>query len=295
MPRKRKSAEIDPSKLSRTPHQILEFFAAQLAASRTNSAVDAAQELMFDAWECDSRRQRTAMARRALKISPDCADAYVLLAEETSSGPEEEVELYVQGVSAGERALGRTAFIDDVGMFWGLLETRPYMRARLGLAVSLWNIGRQKEALAHGWEMLRLNPNDNQGVRYILLDWLLQAGLDNEAGRLMAQYKNDGGVEWLWSATLAAFRRQGDCSASRKALKRAARSNPHVLGYLIGLERLPRKLPDYVIVGGEDEAAAYASQSAATWSATTGALPWLAAATAIERATTRRPTKSGDN
>jgi tetratricopeptide (TPR) repeat protein len=261
---------------------MVEFFAAQLAASRTDSAVDAAQEIMFDAWECDDRRQRLEMARKALKVSPDCADAYVLLAEETSSSPGEKVHLYAQGVSAGERALGKAAFIEDVGMFWGLLETRPYMRARLGLALALWNSGRQDEAITHCWEMLRLNPNDNQGVRYLLLDWLLRVGLDDEIGRLMAQYRGDAGVEWLWSAALAAFRRQGDCVASRKALTRASRSNPHVRAYLIKRKQLPRNIPEYVAIGGEDEAAAYADQSAATWTATPGALAWLAAATTIE-------------
>jgi len=29
--------------------------------------------------------------------------------------------------------------------------------------------------------MLRLNPNDNQGIRYLLVDWLLQLGRDEEA------------------------------------------------------------------------------------------------------------------
>lgn len=56
----------------------------------------------------------------------------------------------------------------DVGHFWGLLETRPYLRTRLGLAHALWTAGRRAEAVQHLQDMLRLNPNDNQGVRYTL-------------------------------------------------------------------------------------------------------------------------------
>src|SRR5690606_3453119 len=40
-----------------------------------------AQELIYEAWNATGRK-RIALAKKALKISPDCADAYVLLAEE---------------------------------------------------------------------------------------------------------------------------------------------------------------------------------------------------------------------
>src|SRR5258708_5242871 len=90
--------------------QLAQYFADQLAASRGSSDVDAAQEIMFDAWECDDPRKRLAMARRALKVSADCADAYVLLAGEAARTDEEAIELYAAGVAAGERALGAAAF-----------------------------------------------------------------------------------------------------------------------------------------------------------------------------------------
>jgi len=47
------------------------------------SPIEQAQELMYDAWEAQGA-QRVGLARKALEIPPDCADAYVLLAEETA-------------------------------------------------------------------------------------------------------------------------------------------------------------------------------------------------------------------
>jgi hypothetical protein len=79
------------------------------------------------------------LAQKALELSPLCADAYVLLAQETARNLDEAIDLYRQGVEAGKKALGKSAFRDDVGHFWGLLETRPYMRARHGLAQALWD------------------------------------------------------------------------------------------------------------------------------------------------------------
>lgn len=40
---------------------------------------------MYDAWETGSRQKRIALARKALKTSPYCTDAYVLMAEERGS------------------------------------------------------------------------------------------------------------------------------------------------------------------------------------------------------------------
>ena len=83
---------------------------------------------MYDAWEAPTKRQRLALVRKALKRSPLCADAYVLLAEETAGSVADAIDLYRRGVEAGELAVGPEAFEDDVGHFWGVLDTRPYMR-----------------------------------------------------------------------------------------------------------------------------------------------------------------------
>lgn len=123
--------------------------------------LEEAQALMYDAWSTASSRERVRLAKKALEISPDCADAYVMLAEETARDAAEAADLYAKGVAAGERALGREAFENDAGSFWSIVQTRPYMRARLGLALALWSMGRQQEGIGHARELLRLNPGDN--------------------------------------------------------------------------------------------------------------------------------------
>src|SRR5262249_47373556 len=150
-------------------------------------------------------------------ISPDCADAYVLLAEHATSR-KEALRLYEQGVAAGERALGAEAFERDVGHFWGLLETRPYLRARLGLAHSLWTDGRRDEAVGHLQDMLRLNPGGNQGVRYTLAGFLLFLDRDDDLAQLLQQYHEDSAA-WAYTKALLAFRQQGDTLEARRLLK----------------------------------------------------------------------------
>lgn len=274
-----KVTKADPARasdiLASTP--MLEALMVAIRNEPQDDAVTLAQEIMYDAWEATDRRRRIALARKALKVSPLCADAYVLLAQETATTEDEATALYRQGVEAGEAALGKAAFDEDVGHFWGLIETRPYMRARQGLAVSLWDSGLRDEAVSHYRDMLRLNPNDNQGIRYLLIDCLLALGDDKEAARLLKRYKDDGAAAWVWSHALLSFRRGGDCAASRKALATAVETNTQVPAYLLGYKKMPLQLPAFITWGGEDEAIAYVDSAAEAWAAAPGALAWVEA------------------
>lgn len=122
-----------PKKKSKHGHSgapAIESLLSGIGGRSRRSAVDEAQEIMYDAWEAPTRQRAVALAKKALTISADCADAYNLLAEETAKSLEEAIDLYRKGVEAGERALGKKSFKEDVGYFWGLLETRPSVQGR---------------------------------------------------------------------------------------------------------------------------------------------------------------------
>ena len=233
-----------------------------------------AQELIYNAWEIADPLKRTALARKALKISPDCADAYVLLAQAARTSAR--LEFYRKGVEAGARALGPQTFANDAGHFWGLLETRPYMRARAGLAQALWEAARHDEALDHWRDMLRLNPNDNQGVRYILASGLLELGRDRELAVLLKEHRDDGSAYLIWANALLLFRTHGGDAKSRRAMTKALESNPHVPAYLLGHKPLPRQLHRYTGLGDDSEAICLAADNLKAWQTTPGALAWLA-------------------
>lgn len=234
-----------------------------------------AQELIYDAWEEPSRPKRIRLARAALEISEDCADAFCLLAEETARTPEQAADLYARGVSAGTRALGDNMFVNAVGSFWGILDTRPYMRARFGLANALWAMGEREGAIDHLQEMLRLNPGDNQGVRYVLIGWLLETDDDVQVANLLDRYREDIAAIWHYSRALHAFRTKGNTTRTRRLLDDAVRSNPIVPAYLLGKKRLPTQLPSFIGIGDEDEAIYCASEQMVAWRQTDGALDWL--------------------
>jgi len=241
------------------------------------NALERAQDLIYEAWEAHSLEAGVALARRALEVSPDCADAYVYLAAHTARSHREAMDLYQKGIEAGERALGEEFFQENAGYFWGILETRPYMRARASLAQCLWEAGRSEESFAHYWELLRLNPNDNQGLRYLLLPRLIEMGRDAEAERLFKSYQDDAMAVWLYSKALLDFRAGGDGPKARKSLKAALKENPHVPPYLLGAKRLSRSLPAFYGFGDENEAILYVHEAKKGWRKSQGALAWLGA------------------
>jgi len=188
-------------------------------------------------WNQTSPRARVALAHKALAISPLCADAYVLLAEEEAESVEEALEYYRKGVEAGKQALGSKGFKEYAGHFWGFLETRPYMRARAGLAATLNALGEVDAAISHYHDMLRLNPNDNQGIRYVLAVCLMKSGDTEALKKLLKQYDEDGSALWLYTQALVAFRENGASEKKAEELaKKAWNADSHVPATLIAAE-----------------------------------------------------------
>lgn len=220
---------------------------------KPRTPLEQAQDIMYDAFDAEGK-QRVKLAKRALETSPDCADAYVLLAEEEARSFEEARDLYETGLAAGERALGPEAFEELKGDFWGVLETRPYMRARSGLAFCLWELGEREAAAKHMQDMLELNPNDNQGVRTPLALWLLELGHDDAADDLLRQYRDDGSIELVWARAILKFQTRGAGAIARRRFREAVVRNPTVILYLTGAESLPDEMPEYISYQSPEEA-----------------------------------------
>lgn len=232
-----------------------------------------AQEIAYRGWETKSARGRKLAARRALEISPDAPDAYLLLAQEASSW-EEALDLETKAVAAAERLLGNDPQ-NRFPEFWGPAITRPYMRARFAMGYALWRMGKHAEARDQFRDLLRLNPNDNQAARYPLDAILLELGENGEAQRLISRFSPDNLSYWAYNKILLHFRRRGDDPAARDLRRIALRANAHIPNYLLGKIQ-PRSWEiEFVEAGEESEAIEYTHLYQETWSMTRGALEWL--------------------
>jgi tetratricopeptide (TPR) repeat protein len=233
-----------------------------------------AQNLAYEGWTKRSARRREKAARQALSISPDAVDAYLLLAHDAASW-EEAAQLCTQAVAAAERLLGPDPFTAYKDGFWGVAITRPYMRARFALGYALWRQGNHAEAQVEFENLLRLNPGDNQGARYVLVAVLLEHGKDKEARRVMDRYSPDALSHWAYNQALLRFRQRGDHPQARRRLSRALSLNPYVPPLLLGERRIRSQELQFVAPGEENEAIEYAQLYKNAWAMTPGALEWL--------------------
>ncbi len=264
----------------RTMESLLAAITGSRTASRADDASAKAQEFVYAAWEEASPRKRVALARKALSVSPLCADALNILAEAAGSAAEAR-DLYASAVDAATLTLGPEAFQEYEGHFWGFLETRPYMRARAGLAGALQELGEEDAPIGHYRDMLKLNPNDNQGIRYVLAACLLRREAELALNQLLGQYPDEASTVWLYTKALMAFREgHADTTQAIALVNSAWAENEHVPAMLAGTKRSVVARGGYVMVGGPDEASLYVADFGLAWHRTSGAVAWLTRITA---------------
>ncbi|MEY3235016.1 MAG: hypothetical protein RL230_2287 [Pseudomonadota bacterium] len=253
----------------------LEQLALKKNLSPGDPALRRAQVLVYDAWEARDTRSRNALAKRALKLSPFCADAWTILADASGLSPDEKGSYLTRAVAAGALSLGPGGFEEFAGHFWGFHETRPYMRARERLSHHLWTCGLREDAIAELEDMLLLNPDDNQGLRYTLLSWLLHQGDDTRVDALLAKHNDEQSAFLSWTRVLMALRAGEESKAFALITSEAMSANSH-----IGTE-LTRSTPSikpsrgYYTLGGKDEAETYVELYGFAWIQTPGSLEWL--------------------
>ncbi len=248
------------------------------------AAARSAVGLMADAWHATTRRDRTELARQALKAWPDCADAWVLLGEQAVRSLEEARDAYAKGVAAGERALGPEAFKSPGSAFTDRPDSRPYLRARIGLSKALWALEKREEALEHLRGVLMLAPDDSLKVRHLVGTCLVLLQRFDEADALFAtdRFAGDLHAAALYPKALLAFRKSGDAEAARKPLDEAVKVNPHLVGFILEEKSPPRIISEDYEPGTEAEAEFYSADAVDLWKIVPGAADWLATRTGRE-------------
>ncbi|MEK3674206.1 MULTISPECIES: SEC-C metal-binding domain-containing protein [unclassified Paenibacillus] len=234
-----------------------------------------AQALLYKAVEATSAKRRVQLAETALEIYPDSPDAYLILAEESEN--EHEARKFLKaGIAAGRRELGELYFTKNKGYFWGLTETRPYIRICQSYAESCWFGGKAEEAAEILEHILELNPDDNTGARYLLTAVYLYSNQLKEAERVIKNYgEDDAAAAFAYDRIVLEFKKNG-ITSQLKMLYRVARGvNKHVPDYLLGVKRLPHNLPDFVGMGDSNEAIEYVIMHSRLWASMPDLLKWM--------------------
>ncbi|MBV6478412.1 MAG: hypothetical protein HGGPFJEG_01167 [Ignavibacteria bacterium] len=210
---------------------------------------------------------------RAFELDPECISAYEYLGT-AANDPEEALKHFEKGISIGRNKFGGNFLKEHKGRFWGIYETRPFMKILEKYAECLYILRRKKECISIFEEMIELNPNDNQGVRDYLMLYLIEVDDFDKFDHYFKIYAEDVTAFYNFNKALCAFKREGESNNSNECLKSAIKNNKFVLPLLISSKQQTEILYSYTI-GSKEEAKFYAYYAQLIWQRTPGAIKWL--------------------
>jgi len=225
----------------------------KLRAKLPPDPVEDAHELAFQAIEARSSKKALNLARKALELDPNCLDAQRLAAILETDLDSGRIEALIRLIARAEEQAGPQYFQENQGHFWGITETRPYMRLLAELVLLLIKTGRIAEAIQQCEKMLRLNPGDNQGMRDLLMGLYLETDHLEGVRKLLRKFPGDISAPMLWGLVLERFL-SGDLNAARYALYRADDHNPYVLEFIVNNTPIPQEQPEFYQPGEVSEA-----------------------------------------
>ncbi len=231
-----------------------------------------AQDLVFEAYELSPAKAKQNI-EKALQLDINCIEAYECLGSMESSA-EIAIVFYEKGISIGKMFFGGKYLEDNKGMFWGIHETRPFMRCMQNYSDCLYAIGKAKECVAILEELIELNQNDNQGVREQLLLYLIELDENEKFVKYAKMYEDDSMSFSLFNRALFAFKTEGETKSSNKQLQKALKQNKHVAAKLIS-KKVITEISDHYGLGDENEADYYTYFAQRIWKQTKGAIDWL--------------------
>ena len=231
-----------------------------------------AQDLVLEAYELTPAKAKKNIDK-ALELDPDCIEAYEYL-----SGCESTLEragAYLEkGIEIGRKLFFGDNFEYHKGHFWGIHETRPFMRCLQLYSEVLYLKNKKKECVDILEEMISLNPNDNQGVRDQLMLYLIELNEVKKYEKYANMYKVDEMAFSLFNHALFTFKTEGDTTKAKKQLQKAIKQNKFVLEKLISGQPIV-ELSDHYGFGDESEADYYVDSAQHIWRQTKGAMEWL--------------------
>lgn len=188
-------------------------------------------DLLEEAYNTTSKTKAIKLAKQALEIYPDNIDAQCFIAEFE--------ENQIKKLSKMEAIIEKAKIIlekdnvfeqENIGHFWGMIETRPYMRARNRKITILMDLGRYTEAIKECEEMLNLCENDNLGIRYTLMGLYCILEKFEECEKLYKKF-NEYSAFMIFPMAIMYFKK-GDYKKSKKFLKDLQEVNSNIIKIL---------------------------------------------------------------
>ncbi len=222
-----------------------------------NTPLDEAYELLEEAENAKTMKEAKRLAKKAFETSDACFDAKLFLADIEENSLKSN-KILDEGLEFEKKRLEKEGYFDkeNIGRFYGIFETRPYIRGLYTKASNLCNDGKYKRAIEVCKEILKLNENDNTGSRYLLM--ALYAIIEDEKFMLdlYKKYKENN-LEMLFPMFVLYYKKEDDVKA-RKYLDMINKGNKHFIKFFKGNMKLEEDImPGYYSRGNASEVFMY--------------------------------------
>lgn len=194
----------------------------------------------------DTDEEVIKYARKALKLNPYCLDAELVIAHAKSETIDDFKKNLEKVIQKGEKQLieRNISMEEDAGYFYGILETRPYMRVRKAYLEILLEMGQFGRAVNEAEELLRLCDSDNLGVRYTLMALYSYFEQEEKALALYQKYKED--TAFMLLPLIALYYKMDQTRKMRTYLSKLKNKNPNI-----------REALEIIMSGDEEELSEY--------------------------------------
>lgn len=193
---------------------------------KTAKTADDWLELAEKAWDAGNESNAFRLARKALKLDPQNFDAESLCIRCGSKDPFDYMKKLEQAIARATKIMEREGYMDaeSTGRFWGILETRPYMRLWDEYSQILLRLGMMRKAMSAYEEMIRLCENDNLGSRFALMHLYAFLEEEKKAASLYKQFEECDQTMMVLPLSVLYYK-MGDFIKAEKYLKRLAKFN----------------------------------------------------------------------
>ena len=206
-----------------------------------NTPFDEAYEILEEAQYTKNEKEAIKLAKKAYKKSSDCFDA-ILFQCDLEENVIKRMKLLNDGLEFEKNRLTNEKYFDkeNIGHFYGIFETRPYIRGLSIKAEYLLEEGKLRQAANICKEVLRLNENDNLGIRYLLM--AIYATLEEEKSMLDLYKKYpEEDLEMLFPL-FAIYYKSGNDKKALEYLKRIDKCNSNFVKYFNGTIKQSKKV-----------------------------------------------------
>ena len=244
--------EMSEAEMQELLERFMEEHNRSLPGNRlTEKTAKTAADFLQLAEEATSEKTAFRFVKKALALEPDNLDAKRMWLNDAPLDPFERFELLEKAVQEGREQMEKLGFNDaeSIGHYWGILETRPYMRLLDDYVFDMLQSGMYGKAMAVCEEMLRLCKNDNLGKRFTLMH--LYAFFENEVAALglLKKYSDHDETQMLVALSVLYYK-LGQWNKADEYLQRAQKINKDVKKFFRSVfEQSYEKFSDFMEQG----------------------------------------------